>query len=72
MVRIPATAARTSRPPTMVPMTTSITTAAAAPPPRGGGARPRDEEADAIADRVLVLQRGRLPADGTVAGIKAG
>jgi ABC-2 type transport system ATP-binding protein len=29
------------------------------------------EEADAIADRVLVLQRGRLIADGTAAEIKA-
>jgi ABC-2 type transport system ATP-binding protein len=29
------------------------------------------EEADAIADRVLVLHRGRLLADGTAAGIKA-
>ncbi|MEU6101845.1 ABC transporter ATP-binding protein [Streptomyces flaveolus] len=29
------------------------------------------EEADAIADRVLVLHRGRLPADGTAAEIKA-
>ncbi|MGV9893123.1 ABC transporter ATP-binding protein [Streptomyces tendae] len=30
------------------------------------------EEADAIADRVLVLHRGRLLADGTAAEIKAG
>ncbi|MZF89211.1 ABC transporter ATP-binding protein [Streptomyces sp. SID5643] len=29
------------------------------------------EEADAVADRVLVLHRGRLLADGTAAGIKA-
>lgn len=29
------------------------------------------EEADAIADRVLVLHRGRLLADGTAAEIKA-
>ena len=29
------------------------------------------EEADAIADRVLVLHRGRLVADGTAAEIKA-